>query len=163
MGKRELDSECEAFVAETEPRLRRALIGAVGVDAAADATAEALVYAWVHWPRVSALDNPVGYLYRVAQSKARTPKQPLLTPPPTRVDPEPDFELREALLVLPVRQRSAVWLVHGCRWSYAEVADALGITVSTVGSHVARGLQALRARLDPPSSTPNPTKEAIHD
>jgi len=64
----------EAFVAEAEPRLRRALIGAVGTDRVGDAVAEALAYAWENWATVSLFDNPVGYLYRVGQSKVRRRK-----------------------------------------------------------------------------------------
>jgi len=34
-------------------------------------TAEALAYAWENWDRLSSMKNPVGYLYRVGQSRAR--------------------------------------------------------------------------------------------
>ena len=43
--------------------------------------AEALAWAWENWERVQGLTNPAGYLYRVAQSKSRSPKQGLLPHP----------------------------------------------------------------------------------
>jgi DNA-directed RNA polymerase specialized sigma24 family protein len=38
------------FVTEVEPRLRRALVALRGAEAGRDATAEALAWAWEHWP-----------------------------------------------------------------------------------------------------------------
>ena len=38
----------ETFFAETEPRLRRALVAAYGPERGRDAAAEALAYAWEH-------------------------------------------------------------------------------------------------------------------
>ncbi len=137
------------FVAEVEPRLRRALVGAVGVEAAGDAVAEALAYAWQNWQRVTLMANPAGYLYRVARSSTRVR-------PPKRVryliaDQQrmPDIEpaLPAALASLPERQRSVVWLLYACEWSYAEVAEALDISASAVGTHATRGLAALRATI----------------
>ena len=57
------------FVAEVEPRLRRALTATFGIEAGRDAAAEALVYAWRHWDRVKSLENPAGYLYRVGRDR----------------------------------------------------------------------------------------------
>ena len=50
----------EEFVLRVEPGLRRALIGAVGVDRVEDAVAEALAYAFEHWAEVSEMVNPAG-------------------------------------------------------------------------------------------------------
>jgi DNA-directed RNA polymerase specialized sigma24 family protein len=41
-----------------------------------------------------------------------------------------------------------VWLVHGCQWTYGEVAEAMGLGASTVGTHVSRGMARLRERLE---------------
>jgi RNA polymerase sigma-70 factor (ECF subfamily) len=138
----------EAFVALAEPRLRHAFVGARGIDGAADATAEALAWAWEHWDAVQALDNPVGYLYRVAQSRTRRRRQPEL-PPPERLDlPDLEPQLVPALLELSDQQRTAVWLVHGCHWRQTEAAEAMGISPSAVSTHVNRALERLRARLE---------------
>lgn len=138
-----------AFVSRAEPRLRRALAGAVGIDAAPDAVAEALAYAWQHWDRVREMTNPTGYLYRVARShsRVRPPKRVkfLVNVAATLPDIEP--ALPGALRDLPERQRTVVWLVYACEWSYAEVAVALDISASAVGTHASRGLAALRSKI----------------
>jgi hypothetical protein len=51
-----------AFYAEAEPILRVAFAARYGVDRGAEATAEALAYAWQHWARVSEMEHPVAYL-----------------------------------------------------------------------------------------------------
>lgn len=140
--------EFSAFVAAMEPRLRRALVGWCGVNDARDATAEALAWAWENWETASALENPGGYLYRVAQSKFRSAKQGHLPAPVQLGVPEVEPGLVPALQKLPDQQRTAIWLVHGCGWSYADCADAMRISASAVGTHVSRALTALREALE---------------
>lgn len=141
--------EFSSFVSLVEPRLRRALGGALAVDAVPDAVAEALAWAWQYWGRVQTMANPAGYLYRVARSHSRVR-------PPTRVKflidvattlPEVEPALPSALLDLPERQRTVVWLVYACEWSYSEVAEALDISASAVGTHARRGLASLRTSI----------------
>lgn len=137
----------EAFVAVAEPRLRRALLGAVGIDRVEDAVAEALAYGYEHWDEVGEMSNPIGYLFRVGQSRVRRPRRPRVF---RRIpDALPDVEPRliEALGALPQSQRTAVWLAHGCGWSHGDIADALGVAPSTVATHVSRALSRLRAEL----------------
>lgn len=134
----------EAFVRDAEPRLRRALIGARGVDGAREATAEALAFAWEHWDEVRGMANPVGYLYRVAQSSGRSRRTPRLAAPEHVTMPEFDPALPAALAELTEHQRVAVFLVHGCGWRHGEVAEVLETTASTVSTHVQRGMARLR-------------------
>jgi DNA-directed RNA polymerase specialized sigma24 family protein len=138
----------EAWVRQAEPRLRRAYAGVRGMDEAGDAAAEALGYAWEHWDRVRAMANPVGYVFRVGQSRTRTRKSGLLPAPADVGLPDIEPALVPALLALPEGQRSAVWLVHACGWTHAEAGEALGITASTVSTQVSRGMEALRRRLE---------------
>ena len=142
-----IEEEFEVFVRDAEPRLRRALIGAVGVDRVADAVGEALAYAFTHWPEIRVMDNPVGFLYRVGQSKSRPRKRLLVL----RVEPVgmPDVEpgLPAALAALPPSPRAAVWLAQGFGWTHAEIAESLEVSTSTVATHVARGLVRLRSEL----------------
>lgn len=136
------------FVRDVEPRLRRALIAFRGVDGAGDAVAEALAYAWEHWDRVQTMTNPAGYLFRVGQSRTRPRRQPLALPPVDPMHmPEVEPALPEALAALTEKQRGAVWLVHACGWTYAETSEALGVSVTAVGTHVARALERLRSAL----------------
>jgi len=148
MGTHNDGTEFEDFVRATEPRLRRALIGCRGVDVAQEAVAEALAYAWEHWTEVQALANPAGYLFRVGQSRTRRRATPQLPSPESLRIPDIEPALIPALLALPERQRSAVWLVHACGWTYAEAADGLGISASAVGTHVGRALERLRRDLE---------------
>ncbi len=134
----------EAFFRDAEPRLRRAFIGTHGTNRAADATAEALAWGWEHWERVRQMENPVGYLFRVGQSKTRPRRTPTLPAPEAVGEPDLDPGLVPALRRLSPAQRTAVWLVHGCQWRYAEVAEAMEISVSAVGTHVSRALESLR-------------------
>jgi DNA-directed RNA polymerase specialized sigma24 family protein len=64
-------SDFSAFFALAEPRLRRAFVAAYGGERGREATAEALAWAWEHWSEVQAMDNPMGYLYRVGSSRTR--------------------------------------------------------------------------------------------
>ncbi len=141
-------TEFERFAALAETKLRRAYIAAYGTDRAAEATAEALAWAWEHRERLAAMENPVGYLYRVGQSRTRPRKHPLLPPPAALGVPDVEPRLIEELASLPERQRVAVWLVHACEWTHREVGEALDISTSAVSTHVARGTERLRARLE---------------
>lgn len=146
MGQREA-TEFERFAREARPRLVRALAGIRG-DEAAEAAAEALAYAWEHWSDVRLMTNPLGYLYRVGQSRTRRRRTPQLPPPTTVGLPDVEPRLVPALLRLPETQRVAVWLVHACEWQYGEVAEALATTPSMVGNHVSRALYRLRRELE---------------
>jgi RNA polymerase sigma-70 factor (ECF subfamily) len=143
----ETEAEFEAFVRDAQPRLRRALLGSVGADRVDDAVAEALAFAATHRHDLARMDNAVGYLYRVGQSKVRRRKRPrlFLTQPQSIPDVEPG--LVDALRRLPESQRISVWLAHGCDWSHTEIAEMLGVSTSTVATHVSRGLSRLRTEL----------------
>jgi DNA-directed RNA polymerase specialized sigma24 family protein len=147
MGLEEQDA-FEALAADARSRLWRAFVAVRGVDGADEAVSEALAWAWEHRERLISMVNPVGYLYRVGLTRS-TPRAAPLLPAPREVG-MPDVEpgLLPALLALPESQRAAVWLVHGCGWTYAEVADALQIGRSTVGTHTSRAMRALRRQLE---------------
>jgi DNA-directed RNA polymerase specialized sigma24 family protein len=141
------DDEFATFMLDAEPRLRRALVAAFGSQRGREATAESLAWGWEHWTRVRAMDNPVGYLYRVGRSQTRDRRRPVVF---ERADaPEPWVEpyLGSALAALSERQRLAVVLVHGYGWTLREVAELAGIRVTSVQNHVDRGLRRLRDAL----------------
>jgi DNA-directed RNA polymerase specialized sigma24 family protein len=136
-----------AFVLRVEPRLHAAFVAAYGHDRGRDAAAEALAYAWEHWDKVEHLDNPVGYLYRVGQSRVRSRRTRTVYLPP--LDGESRFEpkLLPALESLSERQRQAVILVHVEGWTLREVAELLGLSIPTVQKHVERAMTSLRRAL----------------
>lgn len=142
-----------AFAREMEPKLRVALVGACGPERAVEATEEALVFAWEHWDRVNATDNPAGYLYRVAQRRASrwglTPRRPsILGLDRAPVDmPMVEPRLDGALRNLSRRQRVAVLLTQGYGYSLRETGRLLGVSPSTVRAHVERGMAKLRNEL----------------
>ena len=143
------DADFRDFVAEVEPRLRRALVAAYGHDRGRDAAAEALAYAWEHWKDVSVMANPAGYLFRVGQSRTRrqrhaAPMFPISSAELPWVEPA----LPGLLAGLPERQRVAVCLVHGYGFTFKEASDLMGIGMSSVQKHVERGLARLRERLE---------------
>src|SRR4051794_36888240 len=115
-----------------EPRLRRALVAAYGLERGREGPAEALAYGWEHWNEVRGLRNPVGYLYRVGQSRTRVRNRPAVFDVPAQAgDIWVEPGLAGALRDLSERQRLAVMLVHGFGWQLAEVAEVTGIRVST--------------------------------
>jgi DNA-directed RNA polymerase specialized sigma24 family protein len=140
------------FHGQAEPRLRRALIARYGGEVGREATAEALAYGWEHWDRVRSMTNPVGYLYRVGQSRSRRlwPRRSVFETLPQPELPWVEPGLPSALNKLSARQRQVVVLVHGFEYTHREVAEVLGISRSSIQNHVERGLARLRAELEVP-------------
>jgi DNA-directed RNA polymerase specialized sigma24 family protein len=138
------------FFKEAEPRLRRALTAAIGSQAARDAAAAALAYGWEHWDRVSGMENPIGYLYRVGRSKARVRRKrlPVLVGPGPRSEPWFEPGLDTALRDLTERQRIAVMLVHGFDYTPTEAGQVLGVSAGSAHRHATRGLDKLRRLLE---------------
>lgn len=145
----------ERLITAAEPRLRHALVASLGSDVGREAAAEALGFGREHWDEVKLMENPVAYLYRVGPSRVRVrrrkisldsaPMHEVPVPGPSRI---PDIEpgLPEALARLSERQRICVFLIHGMDWTRLEVAELLAISVTSVGSHLDRGLTKLRDR-----------------
>jgi RNA polymerase sigma-70 factor (ECF subfamily) len=134
------------FCEQVQPKLRHAFAARYGAADGADATAEALAYAWEHWDRVREMDNPAGYLYRVGSSRTRRIRRgaPVLVDLADSSLPDVEPGLPDALARLSERQRLAVVLVTGFGWTLSEVAELLDLSVSTVQNHVERGLANLR-------------------
>jgi DNA-directed RNA polymerase specialized sigma24 family protein len=93
------------------------------------------------------MENPSGYLYRVGCTKARGRRRVLFEAPVPPGDPEIEPELATAMTRLSANQRTAVVLVKGYGWELHEVAELTGSSVSTVNTHVRRGLAKLRTEL----------------
>ena len=143
------------FVSRTEPGLRRALTAGFGSEIGREAAAEALAYGWQHWERLSGLENPAGYLFRVGQNVARR-----MIGRRTRVpiglwtqqgrdevvfdEPWAEPGFGRAWSRLSERQRMVVGLIHGFDWSFGEVADLLEMSRSSVQSYEKRAMRKLR-------------------
>jgi DNA-directed RNA polymerase specialized sigma24 family protein len=137
----------EVFFRETEPKLRHALVAAYGFEEGREAAAEALAWAWEHWERLREVANRPGYLFRVAQSRRRRKRLPVLRDTPGWAEYRFEPGLPGALAALSQRQRVAVVLVHGYGCTLREVSELTGIRQTTVQNHAERGLARLRARL----------------
>ena len=128
---------------------------------AEDLAAEAMARAYAHWGTVSRTESHRAWVLRVTanlavdhvrrhSSQRRFP--PLLLDRGTARDAGElavtRLALVAALAALPQRQREAVALRYLADLDEAEVSRALGISASTVRTHVQRGLEALRSVLD---------------
>lgn len=130
-----------------------ALVATHGHEIGREATAEALAWAWEHWDRITVLDNPVGYLYRVGQTQAqrfrrqagRTASLPTWSTTDHTRWVEPGLD--GGLASLTEHQRVAVVLCHGYQWTHREVGELLDVAPSTIQNHIERGLAKLRAHL----------------
>lgn len=136
-------------------RMRRALIARYGADLGGEAYAEAAAFAAGNRGRVAAMANPVGYLYRVGQSRLRSylrwRRRTVSFEPPATIPGEtaPWIEpgLPKALGALSERQRVCLILIVVEQWTYAEVADLLEISRASVQTHVDRAKASIRADL----------------
>jgi len=145
---REPGTAYDDFLAADGARLRRILVARFGVEVGTEVTSDVLLWAWEHWDRLEGVSNRLACLYRVGQSKSRRywrwRRRPTFPPEVIRGMADPEPGLAGALARLPEAHRVAILLVHAHGWSYAEVAEALDVEVSTVRNHVHRGLQKLR-------------------
>lgn len=148
MVDRDSEESFTVFVKETEPRLRHALVAVFGQERGREATAEALAYAFENWDRVEGMENPAGYLYRVGRSRSPLDRlRPRFLPVPAEEIPDVEPGLPDAIQRLSEKQRVAVVMVHAYGWSREETALLMGVSVSTVDTHLQRGLASLRGEL----------------
>jgi DNA-directed RNA polymerase specialized sigma24 family protein len=97
-----------------------------------------------------AMESPAAYLFRVGQTSARRSRRRQgHLPVPDSVD-LPHFEpgLLPALGRLSESQRTAVLLVHAFGWPQSEAADLMGISVSSIRTHLARAVSKLQEVLE---------------
>jgi DNA-directed RNA polymerase specialized sigma24 family protein len=134
------------FARDVEPRLKRALVAAFGVEIGIEATRDALAIGWERWDQIREKPNPAGYLFGVGRNRARrrVVRRAAFPVPPSAREPWVEPALPGALRRLSERQRVAVILLHGYAWTYAEVSELMGVSVSTVEQHAARGMAKLR-------------------
>lgn len=142
--------ESESLLVSLRPRLRDGLVAAYGLEIGAECCADAMAWGWEHRCEVVAMSNPAGYLFRVGQSAARSyrKRQGFLPRPDPHRMPDVEPGLASALEQLSEAQRVAVLAVHSLGWSQQEAADLLGISHSSIRTHLARGMKKLRRALE---------------
>jgi RNA polymerase sigma-70 factor (sigma-E family) len=146
----------EFFHVEYERLLRVLYLSTGDRHEAEDLAQEAFVRVYEHWTRVGSLENPAGYLYRVALNARRSrlrrvrvaaAKALRLRPDPA-ADPQEAAEDREtvrrALATLPPGQRDAVVLIEWLGLTDAEAGGVLGLSPGAVRTRLHRARSALR-------------------
>jgi DNA-directed RNA polymerase specialized sigma24 family protein len=143
-------TEFESLLVLIRSRLRPALVSKWGIEVGSDISSDIEEYSWQHSNRLIRMDNPLGYLYRVAQSRSRRYKRwmnqstfPTKFPDVIHEDQSVHGVL-ELLAGVTEEQRQCILLIHAFDWTYEEVAELLGVSRSVVNNHVHRGLSRLR-------------------
>jgi RNA polymerase sigma-70 factor, ECF subfamily len=105
---------------------------------------------------LSDLDNPRLYLFKAIGNEARSHKRRYATRQVVRLHvpqpgppPGPDGAI-DAVMNLPVRQRSATYLVYWLGYTPAEAAEAMGCRPATVRRYLYLARAKLRGSLDVP-------------
>jgi RNA polymerase sigma factor (sigma-70 family) len=134
------------FAKDAMEQLSPAFVAAFGFDRGQDALGEAMAYAAANRERIVSLDKPLGYLWKVGETRtARRRPRARPFPPPAEVDmPAIEPGLPVALERLTEPQRVCVVLIHAFGWTYQDVADLLGISRGSVQNHAARALAHLQ-------------------
>lgn len=144
----------DGFYAGSHDDMVRALCIAVGhTELGRDAAAEAFTRALQRWDRVSTLDNPAGWTYRVGLNWARSRQRKFSRERYVDADPgvppiESDPGLTDALGQLSADHRAVVVGRFYLDWSEAELAAALDIPAGTVKSRLHRALEQLSGLLE---------------
>jgi RNA polymerase sigma-70 factor (sigma-E family) len=156
------DAEFTDFVAEHGGQLLRTACLVTGnAHLGEDLLQTALAKAYGSWAKVRRADHPAAYVRRLMINahlswvrRLMNTEQVLETFPdvgsgdPQTAHAEND-EMRQALLRLSPRVRTAVVLRYFDDLSEAETAQLMGCSRSTVNNHVSKGLAALRGLLAP--------------
>lgn len=163
------DSEADfaAFFAATWPRLFRTTYGVTGDrHLTEDALQSAFARAWRSWARVSAADDRLAYVRRMAINealnrlrRASTRREGVVASVPDAGQPDGSAVVLDreatwqAVLALPPRQRAVVVLRYYEDLTEREIADVLGCRPGTVKSQASAALATLRTRLGDPEGS----------
>jgi RNA polymerase sigma-70 factor (ECF subfamily) len=151
------DDSFDEFYRTSRDRLAVQIAALTGDTAEAmDHVQEAFIRAWARWDRVRGLDDPEGWVRRVAHNLAvsrwRRARRVVLRAHDEhrRIDFDEDqSDLIAALGTLPRTEREAIVLHHLAGLPVAEVALALGAPEGTVKSWLSRGRGRLAGQLRP--------------
>ena len=150
-------AEYEDFVLNhSVPLVRTLSLITLDRSMAEDAAQEAFLQLLVHWPRVRAMENPVGWVYRVGINRCRDYRRAIYRAGRAieRIGRSSQgcrdtqwssgVEIMSVLATLPRRQRNVAVLFFVAGHSTAEIACIMGISQGAVGSHLHRARTTLR-------------------
>jgi RNA polymerase sigma factor (sigma-70 family) len=144
------------FFREEHERLFKALYFVTGSRAdAEELMQDAFLRLWERWGQVDTIDDPTGYLFRVALNGFRMRRRRAATAV-RRIAPVPEIrdvfleaemraDVRALLLGCTPRQRAALVLVDLLGYPSEEAASILRVRPSTVRALATKGRRALRA------------------
>ena len=146
----------DSFFQEEHVRLFKALYFVTGDrQDAEELMQEAFMKLWERWDAIDAIDDPTGYLFRVAlngfrmrRRRAATAVRKAAPIPEERdafVEAEMRADVRALLLELTPRQRAALLLVDLLGYPSEQAARILRVRPSTVRALATKGRRALRA------------------
>ena len=146
----------DTFFEDERERLFQALYFVTGNrDDAEELTQDAFLKLWERWDRIDRIDDPTGYLFRVALNAFRTRRRhaavalrkllPATEPPDAFREAEIRADVRDLLPQVTPRQRAALLLVDLLGYSSEQAARILRVRPSTVRSLATQGRRTLRA------------------
>jgi RNA polymerase sigma factor (sigma-70 family) len=146
----------DGFFEEEHERLFKALYFVTGSQQdAEELMQDAFLKLWERWDQINTIEDPVGYLFRIALNGFRMRRRraaiavrkasPAAEVRDGFLDAEMRADVRQLLLGLTPRQRAALMLVDLLEYPSEQAANILGVRASTVRSLATQGRQALRA------------------
>jgi RNA polymerase sigma-70 factor (ECF subfamily) len=146
----------DTFVAEEHDRLFKALYFVTGNrEDAEDIAQDAFLKLWERWDTIDRIDDPTGYLFRVALNGFRMRRRRMATAVRKQlpaVEPRDAFaeadmraDVRTLLLTCTPRQRAALLLVDLLGYPSEQAAHIMRVRPSTVRNLAHQGREALRA------------------
>jgi len=159
VSDRQVPARFEAFFRAEHQRLLRALFLVTGNEQEAEELMQdAFLAVWERWDRVSAMDEPTGYLYRCSMNafRSRLRRAARATKRVVRAEPpEDDFAraderdtVARALRSLAPRQRAAVVLIEYLGYGSEEAGEVLGVKPVTVRVLASQARTALKQTLE---------------
>ena len=144
----------ESFFAKNYELVLRTLYLVTGDRSEAeDLAQESFVKAYERWDRIKAMDNPSGYVYRMALNAYRSRLRRLgvaarRSVSPRESDPISESDdrdaIRRALAMLPDAQREVIVLIEWLGMTSEEAGKVLGVSPGAVRVRLTRAKQALR-------------------
>lgn len=136
---------------------------AANQDDAQDILSESLIKAFMAWPRISAMDHPIGYIRKIIVNTVISDGRKWYNQniAPYLTDQVPDTptidhywrvhqldELNHLLTVLPKRQAAMIVMRYYLNLSDTEISDRLRCSAVTVRSTISRALTVVRNNRD---------------
>ena len=169
------DAAFASWYRNEHPRLLAAMVIVTNdMHVAQDVTAEAFARALAAWNRVSNMESPTGWTYRVALNVARRRARRAaleqralrrMVPDGEGLPPERAIEVWDAVRALPPRARTAIALRYAAGLTEVEVAEAMHVAVGTASATLSAARRTLAVTLaepsDPPPSDTEPHAEEL--